>query len=340
MSAETSFRIAIIGSDSLRGKELQSVLTSVCFPFRTIEFYDPDVKEEFSKLGEFAGQPKVVHHLDAAMLEGLDLVFMAADQATSRTYGPLAVERGVRAIDLAEAFGGDPSVPLIVTGINDGLLSAGKVALASNPGPAAIILSHILNAVRGKFGIERAMSVVMEPVSAYEDAGIQELVDQSASMLSSAPMPKKVFRDQLAFNLLSHIDKPDRNGFTGREKRILTETRRVLGGKEFPFSLSLVLVPVFHGYSIMTYVETGADAGLADLRDCLGSDPHIETAEGAEPGRISPLTTAGKDKIFVGLIKKETSIPRGFWIWAVADNLTLGSALNAHGVARAMLGIS
>ena len=48
------------------------------------------------------------------------------------------------------------------------------------------------------------------------------------------------------------------------------------------------------------------------------------------------MTVAGKDRIFVGPIKKDTAVPRGFWIWIVADNLTVGSALNAYGIARAL----
>lgn len=340
MSGRRSFRIALIGSDSFRGKEIQSALGGGAFPIKTIEFYDPDVKEEFSKIGEFDGQPKVVHHLDAAMLEGLDLVFLAADQATSLEYGRHAVDRGARAIDLTEAFSDDPSVPVVVTGVNDDVLSDGAVALAANPNPATIILSHVLHSVRRSFGIEKAVSVILEPGSVYEEDGIQELADQGLAMLSAGEMPRKVFGDQLAFNLLTHVDKLDKNGCSRREKRILAETRRVLGGKDLPMSLSLILAPVFHGYSVMTYIELGSDAGLAELRAGLKNDPCMDASASGGTERISPLTAAGTDKIFIGLLKKEVSIPRGFWIWAVADNLTLGSALNARGMARTMLGIS
>jgi hypothetical protein len=57
-------------------------------------------------------------------------------------------------------------------------------------------------------------------------------------------------------------------------------------------------------------------------------------------GLISAVRVAGKDKVFVGQIKKADSVPGGFWIWAVADNLTVGSALNAYGIARSLFKIS
>jgi aspartate-semialdehyde dehydrogenase len=43
---------------------------------------------------------------------------------------------------------------------------------------------------------------------------------------------------------------------------------------------------------------------------------------------------AGKDKIFVGQLKKDEALPNCYWLWAAADNLTRGSALNAYEIAR------
>ncbi len=53
---------------------------------------------------------------------------------------------------------------------------------------------------------------------------------------------------------------------------------------------------------------------------------------------VRSIQRDGKDRIFVGQLKKDPFIAKGFWVWAVADNLTVGSALNAHGIARALFG--
>jgi len=339
MSGEGSYRVAVIGSDTLRGREIQEILSARKFPLKTIEFYDPDVEEEYSKLCRFEEEAKVVHHLAPAMLHGLDLVFLASDQRTNLEYGRLAGTLGFRAIDLSETFNDDPGVPLVVAGLNDRILSRSKAHLTANPSPVTIIMSHLLYSIHQSFRIKGAFSVVMEPVSVYEEKGIQELADQSMALLGSSAMPKKVFRGQVAFNLLSHVGRLDKNGYSGREKRILSEIKRVLGNSAFPFSLSIILAPVFHGYSIMTYVETETKAGLAALKDCLDADPFVDASAGGPKQTISSVSVAGRDKIFIGLIKKEVSIPRAFWIWAVADNLTLGSAINAYGIARAMFGL-
>jgi len=331
-------RLALVGSDSLRGKEILSVLTAKKFPIASLELYDPGVEEEYSKLGQFRGEAKVVHALTPAALEGLDLVFLAADDKTDLRYGRLAAEKDFTAIDLGESFNADPRVPLIVAGINDGPLRKEKPPLIANPHPAAIVLAHLLSTLDRGFGLAKAVSVVLEPVSAYAEEGIQELAEQSFALLGSSAMRKKVFPDQVAFNLLARTAKPERNGFTPLENRVASEVRRVLGPTPPPLSLTIVLAPVFHTYSLMTYLELRGQASPAGLETCLKANDVFRPASAGEAGAITPAAVAGKDRIHVGPVKKDPAIPRGFWIWAVADNLTVGSALNAYGIARALFG--
>jgi aspartate-semialdehyde dehydrogenase len=331
-------RLALVGSDTLKGKEITSVLNARKFPLASFEFYDPDVEQEYSKLGQFRDEPKVIHGLSPAALEGLDLVFLAADAKTNLRYGRLAAEKDYMAVDLAETFNADPKVPLVVTGVNDAGLRKSKPALIANPNPATIMLTHILQALRGGFGVAKAVAVVFEPVSAYAEEGIQELAAQSYALLGSSAMSKKVFPDQVAFNLLTRITKPEKNGFSPLENRVLDEVRRVLGRADLPLSLSVILAPVFHTYSIMTHVELEKDAGAADLEACFRKDDAFRLPAAGDPAVVSPVGVAGKDRIFVGQVRKDASIPRAFWIWAVADNLTVGSALNAYGIARALFG--
>ena len=52
---------------------------------------------------------------------------------------------------------------------------------------------------------------------------------------------------------------------------------------------------------------------------------------------VSSVTVSGKEHIHVSQIKKEEAFPNSYWIWTVADNLTLGSALNAYEIAQNML---
>lgn len=340
MKGMQKLRVAIIGSDTLRGREIQTVLNDKKFPLKTVEFYDPDVQEEYSKLGQFGNEPKVVHHLAPDYLEGLDLVFLAADNKTCARYGRLAAEKNYQAVDLSESLNSQPDIPLVVAGVNDSIIRVKKASIVANPNPVTIILTHLLTAVEQSYGLKRVVSLALEPVSAFDEKGIQELIDQSYALLSSAAMPKKVFRGQVAFNLISHFGKLDSNGYSLREKQILAEIHRVMGEVKFPLSLSLILAPVFHTYSIMTFFETDKDVSLDSLKECFASREFFEVKTDDRDEIVSSATVAGKDKIHIGLMKKEVFPSKGYWVWAVADNLTVGSALNAYNIARAMFAIS
>jgi len=74
------------------------------FPAFEIELFDPDVKEDYSKLTQFKKEPMVVHGLKPDSLEGKDLVFLASDAETDMSLGKLAEEGRFKAIDLSETF--------------------------------------------------------------------------------------------------------------------------------------------------------------------------------------------------------------------------------------------
>jgi aspartate-semialdehyde dehydrogenase len=333
-------RLALVGTDSLRGNEIKNVLEQKKFPLKDIEFFDPDVAEEYSKLTQFLGEPKVIHHLDKDSLQGMDLVFLAADKKTNREYGLLARDQNFLAIDLSETFNGEEDIPLVVAGVNDGVLTQKKWALIANPHPVAVILSHILNLVFQKYGVLKAIAFVLQPVSAFDESGIEELADQSVALLSGTSLSKKVFKEQIAFNLLSHTEKPGSHGFSSAEKQVVSEIKRVLRRPNFPLSLSVIQAPVFHTYSIMIYLELGNATDIPGLGSLFKESPLIELCASSASCPVSSVSVAGKEKIFIGQVKKEEAFPHSFWFWLVADNLTRGSSLNAFEIARILVTLS
>ena len=334
---KTKHRLALVGTDSLRGQEIKNILAQKKFPAFEIELFDPDVKEDYSKLTQFKKEPMVVHGLKPDSLDGKDLVFLASDAETDASLGRMAEEGQFKAIDLSETFNAREDVPLLVSGVNEDLLKSGIPRLVANPNAVTIILSSLFHRIVPRFGMKRAVAFVLRPVSAFDDSGIQELASQSVALLNSNIPKTKVFKEQIAFNILSHTENPDEDGFCAPERRLVSEIRRVLGRPEFPLVLSVIQAPVFHTYSVMTYIELKDEAEIADIEALLKSAPFKMT-----PFRTSceatPLKVSGKDEIYVGQIKREPDNPRAFWIWLVADNLTRGAALNAFDLARKILG--
>lgn len=334
METKKKFRVGLVGTDSLRGREIKSILSVKRFPLASIEFFDPDVEAEYSKLTEFQDEPKVIHHLTPESLKGLDLVFLAADNETNRACGRLAREMNFQAIDLGETFSDQEDVPLIVAGVNDGLIARKRFPIIANPHAVTIVLSSLLHQLIGKFGVNKTVAFVLQPVSAFDESGIEELASQSAALLSSASLKKNVFKEQIAFNILSHTETLSADGFSSGEKQVIAEIKRVLARPDFPISLSVIQAPVFHTYSIMAYVELSSEAQVKDLQAVYKESPFFKISAPSASCSVSSISVAGKEQIFIGRIKKEEVFPNAFWIWTVTDNLTRGSALNALDIAR------
>jgi len=334
------FRLALVGSDSLRGKEIKNLLDRKTLPLKSFDFFDIDVKEEFSKLTEFKGEPKVVHNLGKNSLDGLDLVFLAADRKTNAKFGSLASSQDFMAIDLSETFNEDEKIPLVVAGVNDKLIKSRKPGVIANPHPVSIFLSHFLQPLAKSFGLVRVLAFILEPASVHEEAGIEELAGQSVAMLNSTAMPRKVFKEQLAFNLLCREGVVEKDDLQSLEKRIVSEVRRVMKKPGLPLSLSLVQVPVFHTYSMMIFLELKKSADIPALKKLFEKSAYFNIFSSRASLPSSSVSVAGKDQIHIGPIRKEESFPHSFWIWAVADNLTRGSAVNALEIAERVFSLT
>lgn len=319
----------MIGVDSFRGKEMRNVLENKRYPIDRIEFFDPEVEQEYSKLTEFRGEPRVVMPLDDASIGDSDLVFLASDEHTNRKYGERAAKDKFLAIDLNETFNADEKVPLVVAGVNHKTVLKKTPALIANPHPVTIILAHFFGVVLKEFHPHKISAFVLQPVSAFYEPGIEELASQSFAVLNSSSVSKKTFKTQVAFNLIPDIGPMDENGFSSAEKQILAETKRVLGLPDLPLSLALIQAPVFHTYSIMIHLELEEQTDIPTLSGVFKKSVYFEVSPPSPSQPVSSLQVAGKDKIFIGLIKKEITAPDKYWVWMVADNLTLGSALNA-----------
>jgi len=337
MKEKRGFRFVIVGSDTFRGKELTTLLDRRNVRLSSIEFFDPDIEEEFSKLTQFRGEPKVVHHLDKCSFEGTDIAFLAADLETNRKFGPIASKNKTWVVDLSETFNRDVKIPLVVAGVNSNILREKKHSIVANPHPVTIFLSHLFHLLEKRFGLEEADAIVLQPVSAFSDRGIEELANQCFDVLRGSQIEMKVFETQIAFNLLSQTDDVNSDGLTTIEGQLISEIKRIFVKSGWRLALSLIQAPVFHTYSIMTRCVLHKEASIRDLEDQFKNAVNFELGLAIPACPASSVAVAGKDQIYIGRIKRDDSFPRSFWIWIVADNLTRGSAVNALEIAEEIL---
>src|SRR5439155_3862022 len=92
-----------------------------------------------------------------------------------------------------------------VAGVNLEDVSS-KDRLIISPHPVAIPIALILNQIETLSRVEICTATVVQPASEFEQIGVEELAQQTISVLNVHAVPKTVFDRQLAFNLYPALE--------------------------------------------------------------------------------------------------------------------------------------
>jgi aspartate-semialdehyde dehydrogenase len=85
-------------------------------------------------------------------------------------------------------------------------------------------------------------------------------------------------------------------------------------------------------------VELERQMNPEDAREILRKAPGLVVQDDPSVNHYpTPWTAAGKDEVFVGRIRADTSHPKGLAFWLVSDNLRKGAALNALQIAEELV---
>ena len=93
-----------------------------------------------------------------------------------------------------------------------------------------------------------------------------------------------------------------------------------------------VRVPVFTGHSLSINAEFERPLPVGQAIALLQHAPGVELTD-----IPNPLAATGKDPVFVGRIRRDPTVPHGLALFATADNLRKGAALNAVQIAQALV---
>jgi aspartate-semialdehyde dehydrogenase len=187
--------------------------------------------------------------------------------------------------------------------------------------------------------IQRSVIQVFAPASEYGSPGVDELQQQTISLLSFKSLPRAIFDAQLSFSLLAKYGEEAPVALEETELRIERHLATLLAlpgdgeGVTMP-SLRVIQAPVFHGYSFSAWVEFDGNPGVEVLESGLVSGS-IEV-RGRDFDPPTNVGQAGQSGIAVGAIAEDRNQPEACWFWLVADNLRL-TAENAVAVARQLL---
>jgi aspartate-semialdehyde dehydrogenase len=333
-----SYRVGVLGATGAVGSTILEILAERDFPVselvpfasersagKTVRFRDEDV-------------PCVVLSDDS--IAGLDIVISSAGGSVSAEWAPKLVDVGAVVVDNTSYWRMHEHVPLVVSEVNPDDVE-GHQGLIANPNCSTMQMVVALKPIVDSVGIERLVISTYQSVSGTGQRAIQELKAQSRAVLEGEAASAEVYPHQIAFNVLPHVETfKDGDDYTTEERKMMAETRKILGSSEEDLGISATCarVPVFNAHSESVNVQTRDPLSPDECRELLSGAPGLIVVDDPANG-VYPIATeaAGRDEVLVGRIRRDPSHPQCLNLWIVGDNLRKGAATNAVQVAELLV---
>ncbi|PJD93325.1 MAG: aspartate-semialdehyde dehydrogenase [Legionella sp.] len=327
------YNVAVVGATGAVGEAMLAGLIERKFPVDTV--YAIASERSVGKTIDFGRDTLDVLDIATFDFTDVDLALFSAGNEVSKQYAPIAAAHGCVVIDNSSCFRYDADIPLVIPEVNpECIADYTRQGIIANPNCSTIQLLVALKPLHDAVGITRINVATYQSVSGTGKEAISELINQLGQLLNGRPVKPSVYPQQIAFNVLPHIDAFQDNGYTREEMKMVWETQKILGDDTILVNPTAVRVPVLYGHSEAIHVEFKSPLTAAEAKKLLKKAPGVVVVDDKNkyPTVISHAT--GHDEVFVGRIRQDISHPNGLDLWVVADNVRKGAATNAIQIAE------
>ena len=322
-------RVAVVGATGAVGSTMLGVMRERSFPAEEVVPFASE--RSAGRRIDWGAQELVVQPLNDESIQGFDIALFSAGSGTSEEWGPRFADAGATVVDNSSFWRMYDHVPLVVAEVNPDALD-GHSGIVANPNCSTMQMVVALKPILDAVGIERLVISTYQSVSGTGQRAVEELHDQALAILEAKEMaPPSVYPHQIAFNVLPQVEKfKDGDDYTTEERKMMAETRKILGADDIGVSATCVRVPVYTGHSESINVQTRDPLSPEECRELLAAAPGVIVVDDPANG-LYPLAidVAGRDEVLVGRIRRDPSHERCLNLWVVGDNLRKGAATNA-----------
>jgi aspartate-semialdehyde dehydrogenase len=319
------YKIAIAGASSLLGRELKEALSESPLAAANLVLLDDDLAK--GQLDQVGDEVTFVQGIDADAFERMDFTFFAGTEALTRKHWRQALRSGSTVLDLSGALDQETGVLVRAPWLGSEAAAVDLFTPAVVPAhPAALALALLLERLQQAAPVRLAAATVLEPASEFGRGAMDELHQQTVSLLSFQGMPRAVFDAQAAYNLLAGLGENAAINLGAAEARIRRHYDALSAGRWPKLALQVILAPVFHGHAFSIAVELERPVEISALEEALGGE-HVDLVL-EDTDSPSNLAATGQNDVLVRL-RLETAGSRNpnlatrLWLWAASDNLRL-----------------
>ena len=315
-------KVAVVGATGVVGETILRVLDERKIPVDT--------------LGCFASRARDgIEATTPERLREFDVVIFASGEDAAEAYAPALVEAGRYVIDNSSTFRMRDGVPLVIPEVNPhDVRPEDRLFPVANC--TAIILCAALAPIRDAAGLRTVRVATYQSASGAGRAGLEELLAGEHAIVRNDSEPEpSIFPRPLARNVIPQVGSIDDSGYTGEERKVAEETRKMLGLPDLFVSATTVRVPVRTAHSEAVWIETERESSVEALGAALAQAPGIVYHP---QGIVTPREVEGTDQVHVARLRREYAHSnRHFVFWCVGDQLRKGAATNAVQILELLL---
>ncbi|HMD77446.1 MAG TPA: Asd/ArgC dimerization domain-containing protein [Terracidiphilus sp.] len=321
------YKIAIAGASTLLGRELKEVLSES--PLAAASLVLLDEEEAQGQLDQVGDEVTFVQAIDAEAFERMDFTFFAGTENLTRKHWRQALRSGSTVLDLSGALDQETGVLIRAPWLGSEAVTPDLFTPAVCPAhPAALALALVLERLQLAAPVRFAAATVLEPASEFGRAAMDELHQQTVSLLSFQSMPRAIYDAQAAYNLLSSLGESAAVSLGAMEARIRRHYDALAQGRWPALALQVIHAPVFHGHTFSIAVELERAVEISALEEALSGE-HVDLVL-EDTDSPSNLAAMGRNDVLVRL-RPELAGARNanqtsrLWLWAASDNLRLNA---------------
>ena len=297
------------------------------------------------------GEELVVQALTPEVFDGVDVAMFDVPDEVSAKWAPIAVSRGVVAVDNSGAFRMDPDVPLVVPEVNPAQVRNRPKGIISNPNCTTLTMMDAIGTLHAGWGLKELVVASYQAASGAGRPGIDRLYDEIAVLAGNreagqhagnvrAAVEEKLGEDSpfpapLALNVVPWAGSLKDGGWSSEELKVRNESRKILGIPDLKVSATCVRVPVITTHSLAVHAVFEKPLTAAAARQALVEAPSVVVLDDPGAGEWpTPADVVGSDPTFVGRIRQALDFPNTIDLFVCGDNLRKGAALNTAQIAE------
>jgi aspartate-semialdehyde dehydrogenase len=318
------YKIAIAGASTLLGRELKDALSES--PLAAARFVLLDEESVQGQLEQVGDEVTFVQAIDADSFDRADFTFFCGNEDLTRKHWREALRAGSTVLDLSGALDQETGVLVRAPWLGYEAAAVDLFTPAVVPAhPAALALALLLQRLSQAAPVRFGAATLLAPASEFGRAAMDELHQQTVSLLSFQGLPRAIYDAQVAYNLLCGLGESATASLGASEARVRRHYEALSAGRWPTLALQVIHAPVFHGHAFSIAIELERPVEISALEEALGGD-HVDLVL-EDTDSPSNLAATGQNDVLVRLRPerdgRNPNEASRLWLWAASDNLRL-----------------